>query len=114
MGINADGEVVNFDWAEPTVYQDGTVGIGIGLSIDKANIVAHVDGTIDAFGGSEISFGAAATQTSNDTISLPSLPFEENQGVVYHAPASGPAVGGLTDGDTYYVHVIDPATGRSS
>ena len=110
--INAKGEVVNFDWAEPTIYGDGTVGIGVALSIDKANISARVDGTIDAFGGSEVSFDPSGVQTAGDSISLPDLPFEENQAVVFHAPASGTAVGGLTDGETYYVHVVDPATGR--
>ena len=110
--INAKGEVVNFDWAEPTIYGDGTVGIGIALSIDKANILARVDGTIDAFGGSEVSFDPSGVQTAGDSISLPALPFEENQAVVFHAPASGTPVGGLTDGEIYYVHVVDPATGR--
>jgi hypothetical protein len=110
IDIAADGEVQNFDVAAPTIYQDGAVGIGISLSIDKADIRAQVDGQLDAFGGSTVSFAPTGVSTSGDTITLPRLPFEENEAVVYHAPANGTAVGGLTDGDTYYVHLVDPST----
>jgi hypothetical protein len=104
VAINADGEVKNFDWAEPAIFGDGTAGIGIAVSVDTANISATVNGTIDAFGGSQVSFDSSGVDTSGNTITLPNLPFEENEAVVFHAPDNGPAVGGLTDGSTYYVH----------
>src|SRR5262249_27631270 len=62
------------------------------------------------FGGSKVLFDHTGVSTSGDTISLPSLRFDENEAVVYHAPADGTAVGGLTDGNTYYVHIVDPST----
>src|SRR5581483_3116442 len=52
VDIAADGDVRNFSWAEPTIYRDGAAGIGISLSVDKADIHAQVDGKLDAFGGS--------------------------------------------------------------
>src|SRR5262249_39384125 len=87
VDIAADGDVRNFSWAEPTIYRDGAAGIGISLSVDKADIHAQVDGKIDAFGGSTALFAPSGVNTSTDTITLPNLPFEENEPVVYHAPA---------------------------
>jgi hypothetical protein len=110
VDVAADGGVKNFDWAQPSVYQDGAGGIGVAVSIDNADIQAQVNGKIDAFGGSTVLFAPSGVSTSGDTITLPSLPFAENDAVVYHAPANGTAVGGLTDGNSYYVHVVDPST----
>ncbi|HEY6224863.1 MAG TPA: hypothetical protein VIW26_13845, partial [Gemmatimonadales bacterium] len=113
VGINADGEVVNFDWAEPSIFGDGTAGVGIALSIDKATISARVDGTIDAV-NSVVGFGESGVgtvDTAGNTITLPDLQFRENEAVVYNAPAHGAPISGLTDGGTYFVHVLDPTTG---
>src|SRR5262249_21588153 len=110
VDINADGEVANVATAEPTIYFDGTAGLGLGLSIDKSDINAEVNGKIDAGGGSEVTFSPTAVNTAANTITLPSLPYAEGDSVVYHAPADGAAVGGLTDGATYHVHIVNPNT----
>ena len=56
-------------------------------------------------------FGASQVDPTGLSIDLPQNVFTTGQAVVYHA--NGGSVGGLTDGDTYYV-IVDPNNTGSS
>ncbi len=117
-GINTDatGDVTNYSYAEPLVYQDGTVALAVAIDYDKANIKTEVDGTLDASGGISNAFGAApggGVNYANGTITIPDHGFEDGEAVTY-SNGGAPDIGGLQDGQTYYVQYVDGNTIRLS
>ncbi|MCG8558982.1 MAG: hypothetical protein MI824_04205, partial [Hyphomicrobiales bacterium] len=108
-----------------TQYLGGQVGFIVAVAVDVSDIDAIVDGTIEAAGGTSFSavdtFDAAdgnAIDLNENTITFDKdHGFEHGELVNYvvgdkdeNDPVS--AVGGLEDGATYYVDVIDSKTIR--
>src|SRR5262249_52224555 len=112
VNTDATGEVTNFSWAEPTVLKDGTVALGVGVDFDKADIKTQIDGTLDGARGTSNTFnadpskGPVAVDYTKNTIHLPDHGFTDGEAVTY-SNGGAPSIGGLTDGATYYVQVID-------
>jgi len=116
VNIDAAGEVTNFAWSQPSINEDGTVAIAFGLDIDRADIKARVDGSIDAAGSAASVFDArqgGSVDYSQDTIRIPAHGFVEGQTVVY-GNGGGADIGGLEDGQAYVVRVVDEDTLRLS
>src|SRR5262249_49964808 len=114
ISTDATGDVKNFTWAQPTVLQDGVVALGVSVDYDKAEIKTQIAGTLDAAGGTPNSFGAGPGGQANyaaNTISVPDHRFEDGQAVTY-TNGRAPNVGGLEDGQTYYVQFVDSDTVR--
>lgn len=118
VSVDAEGEVTNFAWSEPMIEEDGTVALAFSFDFDVANVNATVDGVIDAASGATVSFNAVEGKDVDyvtNTITIPDHGFTEGEAVVYShgwTPAGlgtvePPDIGGLKDGDTYYVHVVD-------
>ena len=68
----------------------------VGLSNSGAGGDQHVFSALD------LTFGAGAIDVDNNTINLPRHTFRTGESVVFQSTGAG-AVGGLTDGSTYYV-----------
>ncbi|WP_245841074.1 LamG-like jellyroll fold domain-containing protein [Puniceibacterium sediminis] len=98
-------------------------GVTTGLTFDISTVETLVDGTINAAGtapGAGLgSFDPAnAVSLSQNTITMPGHGFTEGQKIVYGAEGFSlnpfgrhfDAMGGLEDGGTYYVRVVDSDT----
>ena len=117
-GIDADatGDVTNFSWAQPTVYLAGLGAFAVAVDYDKADIKTEVDGTLDAAGASNTfnadpAEGAVGVDYTDNTIRIPNNGFTDGEAVTY-SNGGGPDIGGLEDGQTYYVQVVDGNTIR--
>ena len=121
--VAATGGVYNFAWSQPTINTDGTVAVAFALDFDKADIQTLVDGEIDAAGGVGNTFDAREGEDVDyvaNTIRILNHGFVDGQEVAYShgltdAPlgeAAAPDIGGLTDGQSYYVQVVDQDTIR--
>lgn len=122
VNLGAEGEVENYSWATPTIYEDGAVVMAFALAYDTADIWARVDGTIDATGsdaGTEGTFSArpgdGQVNYGTDIITLVDHGFADGDEVVYShgevdlplGTGEPPDMGGLKQDGTYYVQVID-------
>jgi len=122
VSLDASGKVTNFAWSTPTVNEEGTAVIAFGLAYDKADIKVQVDGTIDAAGsdpgsGGEFSArpGDGEIDYATDIITIVDHGFVNWEEVVYShgevilplGTGEPPDIGGLEEGGTYYVQVID-------
>ena len=116
--LHAGAEVVNFPWAQPTIEDSGTVALAFAVGVDNADVKTQVDGTIDAADGIENTFSAVDGRNVDydaNTIHIHDHGFTDGEAVVYsHGETTGglgavspPDIGGLKDGKTYYVHVVD-------
>ena len=121
--VDATGGVTNFAWSQPTINIDGTVAVAFALDFDKADIQTLVDGGIDAAYGVGNTFDAREGKDVDygaNTIRILNHGFTDGQEVTYShgvtdAPlgeAEPPDIGGLTDGESYYVQVVDGNTIR--
>jgi len=121
--VAATGGVYNFAWSQPTINTDGTVAVAFALDFDKADIQTLVDGEIDAAGGVGNTFDAREGEDVDyvaNTIRILNHGFVDGEEVAYShgltdAPlgeAAAPDIGGLTDGQSYYVQVVDQDTIR--
>src|SRR5262249_12904552 len=117
IDADATGEATNFSWAEPTVLQDGTVALGVGVAVDNADIKTQIDGTLDAAGGPPKSLyadpaaGPVDVNYTTDTIHIPDHGYTDGTAVTY-SNGGAPSIGGLTDGQKYYVQFVDQNTLR--
>ncbi|MCU0962995.1 MAG: hypothetical protein MUF48_23115, partial [Pirellulaceae bacterium] len=123
VNVSALGGVTNFAWSQPEIDGDGIASVAFSVDVDIADVKARVDGAIDAAGGVGNSFDAREGQDVNyhaNTIRIPDHGFTDGQQVTYShgltdAPlgqAEPPDIDGLTDGDSYYVQVVDKDTIR--
>ncbi|TWU31778.1 dockerin type I domain-containing protein [Novipirellula artificiosorum] len=132
VNVGATGEVVNFAWSQPTIYEDGTVATAFSFGFDEADVTTRVDGTIDAAGGVGNTFDARDVNDASglgdvdydaDTIRILNHGFTDGQQVRYFAGEAdaplgkidAPRIGGLQDNSeddeaVYYVQVIDDNT----
>ena len=123
MDVNATGNVTNNAWAGSATFGDGTGSFGFTMGTDKTNVLSQVDGHITAGGiANVLEVNLSKVNQTNDTITIPNHGLTTGQAIVYHAAAppspSDPLgtptplapIGGLTDGQTYYVIVKDPNT----
>ncbi|MCA9178731.1 MAG: hypothetical protein KDB14_29920, partial [Planctomycetales bacterium] len=123
VNIDASGSVLNFPWSQPTIYDDGTIAVGLGLGVDDASIIARVDGDIKAKGGVTRGVFTASPDASDgarvnyvdDVIVLPAHGFRDGD-TVYYSPGevelplgsgSAPPIQGLEDGGAYFVQRLD-------
>ena len=121
--VNATGNVTNNAWAGSATFGDGTGSFGFTMGTDKTNVVSQVDGHITAGGiANVLDVHLSKINQTNDTITIPNHGLTTGQAIVYNAAAppepSDPLgtptplapIGGLTDGQTYYVIVKDANT----
>lgn len=115
VDFSAKGDLTNKAKADVAVYTDGLAGIGIVASFDDSDIRAQVDGSISA-GGSPVgkAISLAGIDNTTNTLHLVNHGFNYGEQVVYLAQATEDAgagklqaIGGLQDGHTYTVLVID-------
>ncbi|MBC8509922.1 MAG: hypothetical protein H8D34_34165, partial [Chloroflexi bacterium] len=100
------------------VYVNGLAGIGIALNFDFADILAEINGTVTAAGTNVSStIDVSKIDYDDDTIEIAGHGFETDDHVVYAAedkddPDNIPAIliGGLVEGQTYRVIVLDDDT----
>ncbi|MEP9378774.1 PKD domain-containing protein [Aquabacter sp. CN5-332] len=92
---------------------DGNQGISLAVGVNNSDIQTVVDGDISAGaiqGAPTAAFNAAtAVNTTNNTLTLPNHGFTNGQQITYYTNG-GTAIGGLTNGATYTVVVIDANT----
>src|SRR5262249_19095221 len=97
---------------EPTVLQDGTVALGVGVAVDNADIKTQIDGTLDGVGGTSNTFnadpnaGPVDVNYDTNTIHIANHGFTDGQAVTY-SNGDATSIGGLTNGQTYYVQYVD-------
>ena len=121
--VNATGNVTNNAWAGSATFGDGTGSFGFTMGTDETNVLSQVDGHITAGGiVNVLNVHLSKVNQTNDTITIPNHGLTTGQAIVYNAAAppepSDPLgtptpldpIGGLTDGQTYYVIVVDPNT----
>ena len=120
--LESSGSSNNFAWAQPGISKNGTIALAFAVGVDNATITTTVEGDIDAGGAAEGTFSAEPSDGDVDyaanTITIVNHGFVENQKVTYGVGETAfalgsvtpPAIGGLTDGDEYYIHVIDADT----
>src|SRR5262249_40490903 len=123
VNVNATGNVTNNAWAGTATFGDGYGSVGFTLGTDKTTILSQVEGHITAGGlASVLNVNLLKINQTNNTITIPNHGLQTGQAIVYHA-ASPPTpsdplgtstplapIGGLTDGQTYYVIVKDANT----
>ncbi|MEJ0068127.1 MAG: hypothetical protein WDO24_04695 [Pseudomonadota bacterium] len=96
--------------ASTTGAVDAKAGVSVSLGFDSATVKATLNGHITAGGAvaSTTTFnGASAVNTTTDTINIPNHGLTTGDQVVYSVGAGGTPIGGLTDGTTYSVIVVD-------
>src|SRR5262249_59614240 len=78
---------------------------------DRSDIQATVDGKVTAGGHTSTgqTIDLSGVSTSNDTIALPNHGLHTGDVVVY-SNGGGTSIGGLKDGSSYRVLVVDPNT----
>lgn len=116
VDFTAKGDVNNKNKAEPSIYSDGLAGVAIAVGVEDSSIRALVEGRITAV-GSEVSraLNLASVDQANGILTIPAHGFTNGEQVVYVAQAPGAAagaahgqaIGGLVDGTTYRVIVVD-------
>ena len=111
VSVLATGTESDTASATSTVYVQGRGGISIGVGYDAATVTATVDGKISAAGtiNQANSFnGGSATSINSQTgtFFVPNNGYTTGEKVVYQAEGGTP-IGGLTDGQTYYVLAQD-------
>ena len=113
VAIDAKGDAKTASKASPVLYKDGDLSAAVAISVDIADVVSQVDGTVIAGADRPTSFDfqpSMAVDTSGNTITL-NIPvgskLTRGKQLVYHT-GGNPAIGGLVDGTTYVVaDVVD-------
>ncbi len=114
--INASGAVNNAPIASPSAALQSTTSAGVAVDIDTATIKTNVAGTVLGARGSptatfnaDPAAGPIAVNYQNSTITIPNHGFVDGTAVTY-SNGGAASIGGLTNGSTYYVEVVDPNT----
>ncbi|HUU83030.1 MAG TPA: hypothetical protein VM243_05950, partial [Phycisphaerae bacterium] len=117
VNVDAKGAVTNNPTAWTAQYGDGAGGIGVALGFDDSDVTAQVDGTVKAKGVAGPTFDPQASgivSVSADTIKIDGHGYSSGDQVVYSAGKDpfavgglGTPVGGLEDGGTYTILVVD-------
>jgi Ca2+-binding RTX toxin-like protein/acetolactate synthase small subunit len=108
--IIANGKGQHEASAEAGAYNDGKAGISAGLSFSKADVQAIVNGKVTANTALQKPFNpVTAVNAGQDRITITNHTFKEGQAVVY-SNGGGTDLGGLEDGTTYFVIVVDANT----
>jgi hypothetical protein len=123
VDVNATGNVTNNAWAGTATFGDGTGSFGFTLGTDTTNVLSQVQGHIKAGGVANVlNVDLSKVNQTDNTITIPNHGLTTGEAIVYHAaappspsdPLASPTplapIGGLTDGQTYYVIVKDPNT----
>jgi hypothetical protein len=123
VDVNATGNVTNNAWAGSASFGDGTGGVGFTLGTDQTTINSHVLGHITAGGVANVlNFNVSTINQTNNTITIPNSGLTTGEAIVYNAavprtpsdPLGTPTplapIGGLTNGQTYYVIATGPNT----
>ncbi|WP_392533892.1 DUF4347 domain-containing protein [Nostoc sp. C117] len=110
VNVKADGKVNSEGKAQTSIFLDGKAGIGVGANWDETNIEATVNGKITASGSSVgKNLDLANVNSANDTITIANHGFKTGDEIVYNN-GGGTDIGGLNNGETYTVFVIDENT----
>ncbi|MBD2412394.1 hypothetical protein FACHB389_10860 [Nostoc calcicola FACHB-389] len=110
VNVKADGKVNSEGKAQTSIFLDGKVGIGLGANWDETNIEATVNGKITASGSSVgKNLDLANVNSANDTITIPNHGFKTGDEIVY-SNGGGSNIGGLNNGETYTIFVVDENT----
>ena len=111
IAIHSTGEGTTKSEAETEIYQDGPVGLTVGIAIDQTKVRTAVNGTVIASDPQPTpgyTFNAATgVNTANETITLTGIDedeaLERGQQINYVPAAGQTPIGGLTAGATYVV-----------
>ena len=107
VNIDAKGTVTNNPAAWTAQYGDGTGGIAVALGFDHSTVTTQVDGTVQARGVAAPVFDPQAlVNVDADTIALQDHGYSTGDRAVYSAGLGTP-LGGLEDGGTYTILVVD-------
>ena len=125
VNVSAKGTISNSPSASTAAFVDGLTGVSLAVPLDfnfktgGANTAnAYINGKITALGNSSSAqgptFSPSAVNTTNDTITLSTvngLPggLTNGQQITYTATGGNP-IGGLQNGGTYTVIVLNPTT----
>ena len=115
--VDAKGDVTNQARSAAIVYADGTGSVGFAMGSDVTNIVSQVDGHIEAGGISAIKqLKLSQVDEQLNTLRIPNHGLVDGEIFKYRAATptapnqSLAPIGGLEDGATYRVIVIDSDT----
>ncbi|MBD2198648.1 MULTISPECIES: DUF4347 domain-containing protein [Calothrix] len=116
VSIKADGTVNSEGKAQTSIFIDGSAGVGIGVNFDDTDIEATANGRIIASGTSVgKNIDLSKVNSANDTIEIPNHGYKTGDQVVYDN-GGGFSIGGvdvdnvkggLVNGETYNVLVVD-------
>ncbi len=111
VNVLANGEVVSKPEAQAGSFHDGMSGVTVGLGFDESEVKATVDGTLTAKGTDPVlRFNPASVVfTNGDTLTISNHGLKQGQRFVY-TNGGGESIGGLTDGETYVVNVVNANT----
>ncbi|NJN49217.1 MAG: hypothetical protein HC805_04815 [Alkalinema sp. RL_2_19] len=108
--ILANGQVERGASAEAGAYEDGRAGLSAGLGFTKSNVQTIVDGQVTAATAISKAFNpGSAVNGGVDQLTIANHGFGSGQAVIY-SNGGGSDLGGLEDGTTYFVIVIDANT----
>ena len=111
--VDATGKVSSSAKATTAIYLSGIAGVGLSANWDTTDVEAKVDGSITAAGTADIGTTLDLSKINNNTdeITLTDHGLSTGDELVYSAGA-GDAIGGLVEGETYTVFVVDQNTIR--
>ena len=115
VDILADGVSESKPKAKVKTYVAGRLGFTVALNVALSKVEASVDGTVSAAGTTRVADHTFDPQTTGtvdvlqNTVRLPDHGLSTGDQFVYTA-GSGSPIGGLQDGQTYTVLVVDANT----
>jgi VCBS repeat-containing protein len=112
VNLQALGTSTNSPYSQTSTYIDGLAGIGFSLSFDRANVNTNIAGSVSARGKLE-SFAPSDLGIVNlerNTLHLANHGYQNGERLIYRSGESGTPIGGLIDGETYAVIVVDRDT----
>ena len=101
---------------ETQSYRDGSAGVAININLDLTDVEAEVDGSLTAdlsqvksAGVNHLTFNPfTQADLADSIIDFGQVDgYQTGEAITYNSGPGGP-IGGLTDGQTYYVIVVDP------
>ena len=117
VDVAAHGDADNEVTTQSQLFQNGTAGVAVSVSVDRATVTSTVNGTVVAAnpqGSAGHPFDAsAAVDLARDTVTFanvnPAAAVRRGDTLTY-APGAGTAIGGLVAGQTYTVADVATVT----